>query len=261
LTKTTTTNEDDFDGTMNLVGSVSGIGSGERIYAARFIGDKAYIVTFRQIDPFYTLDLADPFNPTVVGELKISGFSNYLHPVSDDLILGLGQDADPETGMQLGLQISLFDVSDFAHPQLVRKNQNDLGQYSGSEAQYDHKAFRYLPESRLLILPLYVPGMVHWPSPSVGVSEFFDGFVVYDVDHESNHKYFEIKFNISHVSEDQTHLCWSEDSLPSRSLVFNGTVMTLKRHKVYSHELESEVYLWDINLDEGKSDDCYGWIL
>ena len=80
-------------GRLEKIGQVSGLGRGERIYAVRFIGDRGYVVTFRQIDPLYTLDLADPAHPRVRGELKILGYSAYLHPVGDHELLGIGQDA------------------------------------------------------------------------------------------------------------------------------------------------------------------------
>lgn len=238
------------NGVMETVGSASGIGMGERIYAVRFMGDRGYIVTFRQIDPFYTLDLADHTNPVVIGELKIPGFSNYLHPISDDLILGLGQDAD-ERGVVNGLQISLFDVSNFESPIQLRKFVEEGG---SSTAQYEHKAFRYLPKSKLLILPVSTP----WWNDDV---EYFDGFVVYDVDETKD---FEKKFSISHMDRKQAGgYCWSKNTLPSRSLVFNGDVTTLKGHNVYSHDLETGQYKWDLNLDDNRKkesgDYCSGW--
>ena len=81
---------------LRVVGSVGGLGRGERIYAVRFMGDVGYVVTFRETDPLYTIDLSDPHDPEVVGELKILGYSAYLHPIGDGLLLGVGQDADEE---------------------------------------------------------------------------------------------------------------------------------------------------------------------
>ena len=106
-------------GRLEKAGQVGGLGRGERIYAVRFIGDRGYVVTFRQTDPLYTLDLADPARPRVTGELKILGYSAYLHPVGEHELLGVGQDATPE-GMRLGTQVSLFDVSDPAAPRLLQ---------------------------------------------------------------------------------------------------------------------------------------------
>eukprot|EP00557_Chaetoceros_sp_GSL56_P000498 CAMPEP_0176489650 /NCGR_PEP_ID=MMETSP0200_2-20121128/7414_1 /TAXON_ID=947934 /ORGANISM="Chaetoceros sp., Strain GSL56" /LENGTH=932 /DNA_ID=CAMNT_0017886831 /DNA_START=161 /DNA_END=2956 /DNA_ORIENTATION=- len=223
--------------TLEKVGQVNGIGMGERIYAVRFVGERAFVVTFMQIDPFYTLDMSDPTNPRVVGELKIPGFSNYLHPVNEDLVLALGQNTT-EDGRTDGLQISLFDVSNFASPQRVRQYV-ETSSNSMSDAQYEHKAFRYLPESKLLILPLSVNP---WCGSTDFATSFFDGFVVYDVDESRD---FSKKFNISHVNpKDACDYCWSRDELSPRSLVFSGAVMTLKGHNVLSHELMDGTFRW-----------------
>jgi len=97
------------------VGRVGNMGRGERIFAVRFMGPTAYVVTFRQVDPLYVVDLRDPTAPAVTGELKIPGFSSYLHPVGDGLLLGVGQDATDQ-GRTLGAKVSLFDVSDPTNP-------------------------------------------------------------------------------------------------------------------------------------------------
>ena len=98
-------------GVLAQAGRIGGLGKGERVYSVRIVGDTGYVVTFRQIDPLYTLDLAHPERPRVLGELKIPGYSAYLHPIGEDLLLGIGQDAN-EDGRPLGTQLSLFDVSD-----------------------------------------------------------------------------------------------------------------------------------------------------
>ena len=136
--------------TMQEIGRVGGLGKGERIYAVRFIGEKAYVVTFRQVDPLYVVDLADPARPRVTGELKIAGYSAYLHPVGDDLLLGVGQDAGPD-GQTTGTQLSLFDVSNPADPKRVA--QRAIAD-SSSAAEYDHHAFLYWPKTKLAVIPL-----------------------------------------------------------------------------------------------------------
>ena len=134
-------------------GTVDGLGKGERIYAVRFMGDAGYVVTFRETDPLYTLDLSDPDAPRVRGELKIPGYSAYLHPVGDGLLLGIGQDADEETGRVQGLQISLFDVSDLARP--ARLQQRRLGdRFSSSAVEWNHHAFLWWPATKLAMLPV-----------------------------------------------------------------------------------------------------------
>jgi hypothetical protein len=116
----------------------------------RFLADRGYVVTFRQVDPLYVVDLADPAAPRVAGELKIPGYSAYLHPVGDDLLLGIGQDAT-EQGQRLGLQASLFDVSDPSRPS--RLDAHPLG-LASSEVEQDHHAFLWWAPERLAVLPL-----------------------------------------------------------------------------------------------------------
>ncbi|GIT77045.1 MAG: hypothetical protein Ct9H300mP31_15760 [Acidimicrobiaceae bacterium] len=91
------------------------MGRGERIFAVRYVGDVAYVVTFRQTDPFYTVDLSDPTAPTVRGELKITGFSGYLHPVGPDRVLGIGQEATDE-GRTTGTKVTLFECRTWTRP-------------------------------------------------------------------------------------------------------------------------------------------------
>lgn len=122
------------------VGVLDGLGVTEQIYSVRFMGDVAYVVTFRQTDPLYTIDLSNARNPTLLGELKIPGYSAYLHPVSEGLLLGIGQDATDE-GMVQGSQVSLFDVTDLANP--VRLDTYTLSEGSSSQVEYDHHAFLY----------------------------------------------------------------------------------------------------------------------
>lgn len=138
-------------GRLNAVGHVDGLGKGERIYSVRFIGTTGYVVTFRQTDPLYTLDLRDPAAPKVVGELKIPGYSAYLHPAGDGRLLGLGQDANAQGRVQ-GMQVSLFDVRDPAHPARVAQHQEQRG---GSEAEYDPHAFLYWAPLGLLAVPMW----------------------------------------------------------------------------------------------------------
>jgi hypothetical protein len=139
------------DGTRLVeIGRVGGLGKGERIYAVRFIGTTGYVVTFRQTDPLYTIDLRDPTAPRVVGELKIPGYSAYLHPVGDGVLLGIGQNATEE-GIRTGVQASLFDVRDPARPQRV--GQLDLGT-GETAAEYDPHAFLWWEPTGLVTVPL-----------------------------------------------------------------------------------------------------------
>ena len=134
---------------LEAVGSVGDLGRGERIYAVRFIADRGYVVTFRQVDPLYVIDLSDPTRPTVDGELKIPGYSAYLHPVTDDHLLGVGQDAD-DNGRVFGLQASLFDVSDPTDPERTDRFTMKGGH---SELEWDHHAFLFDPSDGLTVVP------------------------------------------------------------------------------------------------------------
>ncbi|MGH8869448.1 MAG: beta-propeller domain-containing protein [Actinomycetes bacterium] len=132
------------------IGRVGGLGPGESIRSVRWFGDLATVVTFRQTDPLYTVDLSDPRHPRVRGELKIPGFSAYLHPAGDGLLLGVGQDATAQ-GQVTGLQVSSFDLSDLDDPR--RTDAVDLGQ-GWSPVMDDSRAFTYLPEQRLALVPV-----------------------------------------------------------------------------------------------------------
>jgi hypothetical protein len=147
------------------IGKVGGLGQGEQIYAVRFAGPVGYVVTFRQTDPLYTLDLSDPARPRVVGELLLSGYSAYLDPVGGTHLIGIGQDANAQ-GQAQGTQISLFDVSDLAAPVRLAVYHLRSGH---SEAEFDPHAFLYWPASRLLVIPVQLPPAVtSEPTPGTG---------------------------------------------------------------------------------------------
>lgn len=135
---------------LTQLGQVGNMGRGERLYSVRFADDAAYVVTFRQTDPFYTVNLADPAKPSVVGELKINGYSGYLHPIGDNLVIGVGQDAT-STGRVQGAKVSLFDVADLANPK-------ELAKWSVPNAQtgveWDHHALLWWPTAKTLVFPL-----------------------------------------------------------------------------------------------------------
>ena len=137
------------DGALTQIGRVGNLGRGERIYAVRFVGPTAYVVTFKRVDPLYTVDLADPARPRVLGELELPGYSAYLHPIGADLLLGIGQDVNDQ-GRPLGTQLSLFDVSDLRHP--TRLAHATLGE-GWSEAESDHHAFLFWPRTGLVVVP------------------------------------------------------------------------------------------------------------
>lgn len=158
---------------LETIGALRGLAKGERIYAGRMFGDKGYLVTFRQTDPLFTLDLSDPAHPRVAGELKINGFSSYIHPMGNDQLLTIGQDAD-SSGRIKGMHLQVFDVSDPAHPRRRHHETFSMkGNYSYSTAQYDHHAFTYDPVTGTLALPFY-----EYNTNGTG----FQGLLAYHVD-------------------------------------------------------------------------------
>ncbi len=153
------------DGELVQLGQVGDLGRGERIFAVRYLGDVAAVVTFRQTDPLYTIDLADPTDPQVLGELKILGYSAYLHPVGDDLLLGVGQDATAE-GRTLGTQVSLFDISDLTDP--IRLDTWTIPD-STSAVEWDARAFLYWAPEGLAVIPVNSYGDDGPPSSAYGL--------------------------------------------------------------------------------------------
>ncbi|MGH8877320.1 MAG: beta-propeller domain-containing protein, partial [Stackebrandtia sp.] len=138
------------DKSLKQAGSVDGLGEGEQIKSVRFVGDTGYVVTFRQTDPLYTVDLSNPKKPRTTGELKIPGYSAYLHPVSGDRLIGVGKDGD-EDGNLTGAQVGLYDVGDPEDP-------TEMDRYSipggTSEVEHDPHAFLYWPDREYVIVPV-----------------------------------------------------------------------------------------------------------
>jgi uncharacterized secreted protein with C-terminal beta-propeller domain len=158
-------------GELKLLGKSEELAKGERIYSARFLGDKGYVVTFRQVDPLFTFDLSDPRNPRKVGELKVPGFSSYIHPVGDTHLLTVGVHVG-ENGdwRSRALKLSLFDVTDLANPREAFTQLVGTA-YGWSEALYEHKAFNYFPTKGLVAIPF-----TDWmPTPYQG--DYWSNFV------------------------------------------------------------------------------------
>jgi len=145
------------EGTLTIVGRVENVAPRETIQAARFLGDRGYLVTFEQIDPLFTLDLSDPTNPRVIGELEVPGFSTFIVPIDANHLLTVGQYVPPPGSfLPWGVQLSIFDVTDFAHPTLM--DNVVIGDETGaySEALYNPKAFTYYAQRGVVALPISI---------------------------------------------------------------------------------------------------------
>lgn len=137
-----------LDETLQMTGKIDDIAPGETIRSARFMGDTGYFVTFRQTDPLFSVDLSDPANPVILGELKISGFSSYLHFYGDDQLLGIGYEADPDTGITTGVKLSMFDISDPSN--VTEKKKYVIKDASYLPLDQDYKAVLVEPEKNLI---------------------------------------------------------------------------------------------------------------
>lgn len=145
-----------LDSSLKKYSALDKLAEDERIYSVRFLKDKVFLVTFKQVDPFFVIDLSDRKNPEVLGYLKIPGYSSYLHPISDTLILGVGQDVkENQWGgtSQVGVKATLFDVSDYKDPKEVSTFIVDTDN-SYSPIQNDHKAFLYIKKNNLIVIPV-----------------------------------------------------------------------------------------------------------
>jgi len=176
-----------YDEGMKLIGSVGGIAPGERIYSVRFLDDTAYVVTFRETDPLFAIDLSDPRNPTVLGQLKIPGFSEYLHPAGEGLLIGVGQNtrANAWGGVIAdGLKLALFDVSDPGDPKEITSVLiGNAGSYT--EVLENHKAFLWDGQNGRFGFPATVCRVYGATADNpwgTQTSVTFDGYLVYSFD-------------------------------------------------------------------------------
>jgi Beta propeller domain len=207
-------------GRLVQIGRVGGLGRGERIFGVRFIGDVGYVVTFRQTDPLYTIDLSRPAAPKLLGELKIPGYSAYLHPAGEDLLLGLGQDAT-EDGAVTGTQLSVFDVSDLHKPvRLHRRTIED----ANSEAESDHHAFLYWKRTRLVVVPIET------------LSPLFQGVVGFRIGREGLAEVGRITHARGKLSSSRS---WSSAQPIQRTFVVRDALLTVSAAGVRASDLQT----------------------
>ena len=228
-----------LDSGMNVVGKLESLAKGERIYSARFIGDRLYLVTFKRIDPLFVIDLSQPSSPTVLGELKIPGYSDYLHPYDEDHIIGLGRNTkDTEWGgvTATGLKLALFDVSDVNNPvQQAAFFINGSSTYS--EALNDHKAFLFDKEKNLLVIPVQEVLQEGNYDQRVGIwrpQKVWQGAYVFGLTPEDG---FEVKGKVVHFEgEEQTDYYYYDHGI-RRSLYIDNVLYTLSARKLQANDL------------------------
>jgi len=219
-----------LDMNLNVVGKLEDIAKGETIYSTRFMGDRCYLVTFRQIDPFFVIDVANPTEPKVLGYLKIPGFSGYLHPYDENHIIGIGkQDSN--------VKLSLFDVTDVTAPTETAKYIVQA-EYSDSPVLYDHKAFLFDKPKQLLALP--VSTNMFWIRD--GNNGYWQGAYIFDISLEQG---VTLEGNITHQNvADQFEYGLNV----KRILYIDNVLYTISDNKVKMNDLESLEPLNEINL-------------
>jgi len=219
-----------FDGLLDPVGSLTGLAAGERIYSARFLDGRAYLVTFRQVDPLFVLDVSDPRAPKVLGQLKVPGVSDYLHPLDATHLIGVGR-ADPGgTGRLHGLKVSLFDVADVAHPTEVSNVTFGSGvdEWVWSEALTDHKAFLLVPDPPLVVIPAAV---YTWDGTT---ASYWQGAVAISI---SPDKGFTLKGTITHTDSSDGADFWTHQV--RRSLYIGDVLYTVSSGLVLGNRLDT----------------------
>jgi uncharacterized secreted protein with C-terminal beta-propeller domain len=223
---------------MPVASTISGIAPGERVYAARMFGPKGYVVTFKQVDPLFTLDLSQPMSPKIVGELKINGYSSYIHPLGQDALLTIGEDADDD-GRTTGLQLQIFDVSNMKDPKQIHKEviERSENSYSSSEAMYDHHAFTYHAGSGLLAIPI---NMYHWNGWE---GKDFSGLLVYKATRNDGFKYLG-GIQHSDLRPDLSSYRWWKS--------LRRSVFMFKTANVY----DKDAYVYSISTDGIKANDA-----
>jgi uncharacterized secreted protein with C-terminal beta-propeller domain len=230
-----------LDNNLQIIGKLEDLAHGEKIYSVRFLGEKGYLVTFRQMDPLFVIDLSNPTNPTVLGYLKIPGVSNYLHPYDETHVIGVGVDAT-EQGRVQGMKLSLFDVSDVSNPKEISKYIiGERGTYS--EALNDHKAFLFSKSKNLLVIPVSLAEKDY--------QQTWQGAYVFNVDLSNG---FVLKGRITHENEtiNKTDYYYDYQSQIRRSLYMDDVLYTLSGKMIKMNDLSdlSEINKVDLPIEQ-----------
>ena len=238
---------------MNLstVGKLENLASGENIHSARFMGDRCYLVTFKKIDPLFVIDLSEPTNPTVLGQLKIPGYSDYLHPYDENHIIGVGKETVEAGGGNFawyqGIKISLFDVSNVSNPIEISKYEiGDRG--TESPILNDHKAFLFDRSKNLLVIPVLVAEIneTQYPDgvpPYVHGTPVWQGAYVFNITLSDG---FVLRGNVTH-QEDGISI-WESSNWVNRALYIENVLYTVSDKKIKMNSLEDLVLIKEIEL-------------
>jgi uncharacterized secreted protein with C-terminal beta-propeller domain len=240
---------------LKVVGSVDDLAPGETLYSVRFLGERAFVVTFRKVDPLFALDLSDPTNPMVAGELKIPGYTDYMQPLGENHLLGIGRGASESRGLFQEMQISIFDVSNLNDPQLAHRFSLDGGRSTASittggrwtQGDGDHHAVSYFPSEQILAIP------IHSENNFGGLFAGFDNTPIFDQG-EGGLQVFSIDTEIGIES-----LAIIEHDTPIlRSLRIGETLLAFSAGEITSHDITGSIDQLDsLQLHVGSET---GWV-
>lgn len=212
---------------LSIVGKLENLAPTEEIYSARFMGNRCYLVTYRQVDPFFVIDLQNPYDPKVLGKLKIPGYSSYLHPYDENHIIGIGKDEGK-------VKISLFDVSNVSAPKEARKYMT--GKWSDSLALGDHKAFLFDKSKNLLVMPITVYQDYVWQGAYVFNVSIEEGIV--------------LRGRITHMENvtDKACLYYYSPNYVKRALYIDNVLYTISDKKIKMNSLETLQEINEVKL-------------
>ena len=223
-----------LDMSLNIIGRLENLAPDERIYSARFMGDRCYLVTFRQVDPFFVIDLSSLVRPKVLGYLKIPGFSGYLHPYDGNHVIGVGKENN-------NVKLSLFDVANVTAPTEKAKFVVQGG-WSDSTVLSDHRAFLFDKSKRLLALPI----SINWFIMTEGTyytKGYWQGEYVFDISLSSG---FVLRGNVTHLESDTDP--WDPNYWVKRALYIDNVLYTVSGKKVLMNSLEDLGLIKEIRL-------------
>jgi len=240
---------------LNITGSLEGLAPGETIYSARFMGERAYLVTFKQVDPLFVIDLSDPRHPEELGYLKVTGYSDYLHPYDENHIIGVGKETTDagEFAWYQGVKISLFDVSDVSKPVLISDREiGDRG--SESPVLHDHKAFLFDKARNLLVMPIleakvdvtkYSEAELVWAYGE----PVYQGAYLFDISIDNG---LQLRGRITHIDDpsalEQGYYYYYSPFLIERSLYIDDVLYTISQAKIKMNNLENLDYINEVKL-------------
>ncbi len=231
-----------LDNSMKIIGKTKDLAPGERIYSVRFMGDKVYVVTFRQVDPFYVIDLKEPTDPKVLGYLKIPGYSSYLHPFDEKHIIGIGMDTIETDGRVIngGVKISMFDVTDFSNPvELDKMIIGGRGSYT--DISHDHKSLLFSKEKNILSFPIYAS---NYDKNTYKHTFETQAAFVFSIDEDYK---FNLRGNISHLDSEDDYM----DHI-RRILYIDDSLYTISDNMIKISDFDTLENIKDLQLEEIK---------